>query len=118
MAELKPYKGGYYLWLYVPSLGAAVSFLLLFSIATVLHIYRMINMRTWFCIPFVIGGICKYTVSVYTVLLIKTLIPIQLNYMVSGEGARHITIRRLYFPMPSRTTEFFLRRLFLPLPST
>ncbi|KAB8257580.1 putative RTA1 domain protein [Aspergillus pseudonomiae] len=57
MGELKPYKHGYYLWLYVPSLGAAVVFLLFFAGATVLHTYRLIKTRTWFYIPFAMGGI-------------------------------------------------------------
>ncbi|KAK9652554.1 hypothetical protein HCH54_002502 [Aspergillus fumigatus] len=57
MAELKPYKHGYYLWLYVPNLAAAVIFLLCFAVATVLHIYRLFKTRTWFCIPFAAGGI-------------------------------------------------------------
>lgn len=60
MAELKPYKHGDYLWLYVPNLAAAVIFLLCFAVATVLHIYRLFKTRTWFCIPFAAGGgICK-----------------------------------------------------------
>lgn len=56
MAELKPYKHGDYLWLYVPNLAAAVIFLLCFAVATVLHIYRLFKTRTWFCIPFAAGG--------------------------------------------------------------
>ncbi|KAE8550937.1 hypothetical protein TMatcc_009004 [Talaromyces marneffei ATCC 18224] len=57
MGDLKPYKGNYYLWYYVPSLPAAIIFLLLFIAATTLHIYRLFKTRTWFCIPFAIGGI-------------------------------------------------------------
>ncbi|KAE8338225.1 hypothetical protein BDV24DRAFT_176828 [Aspergillus arachidicola] len=57
MGELKPYKHGYYLWLYVPSIGAAITFLLFYGIATIFHTYRLIKTRTWFCLPFVIGGI-------------------------------------------------------------
>ncbi|KAE8370391.1 putative RTA1 domain protein [Aspergillus caelatus] len=57
MGELKPYKQGYYLWLYVPSLAAAIIFLLFFAVATMMHTYRLIKTRTWFCIPFAMGGI-------------------------------------------------------------
>ncbi|OGM48443.1 hypothetical protein ABOM_003372 [Aspergillus bombycis] len=57
MGELKPHKHVYYLWLYVPSLGAAIAFLLFFAAATLLHTYRLIKPRTWFCIPLTMGGI-------------------------------------------------------------
>uniref|UniRef100_A0A093XCV8 Protein RTM1 n=1 Tax=Talaromyces marneffei PM1 TaxID=1077442 RepID=A0A093XCV8_TALMA len=63
MGDLKPYKGNYYLWYYVPSLPAAIIFLLLFIAATTLHIYRLFKTRTWFCIPFAIGGICRCTAN-------------------------------------------------------
>lgn len=63
MAVLEPYKGGYYLWKYVPSIAAAVIFILLFLAMTALISWRMFKTKTWFCIPFAIGGFCKY---VYT----------------------------------------------------
>jgi hypothetical protein len=56
MAELKPYKGNFYLWNYVPSLPAAVVFDVAFLAITILHIHRLYKTRLWFCIPFVIGG--------------------------------------------------------------
>ncbi|PYH92637.1 putative RTA1 domain protein [Aspergillus ellipticus CBS 707.79] len=58
MAQLKPFRGDYYLWYYVPNIGAAVVFLLFFGVATVFHTYRLIKTRrTWFCIPFAVGGV-------------------------------------------------------------
>ncbi|PCG98267.1 RTA-like protein [Penicillium occitanis (nom. inval.)] len=57
MTVLKPYKGNYYLWYYVPSLPAAIILLVTFIVATTFHIYRLFKTRTWFCIPFCIGGI-------------------------------------------------------------
>ena len=36
---------------------AAVIFVALFGLATLLHIFQMLRSRTWFMIPFVIGGI-------------------------------------------------------------
>ncbi|RAH86192.1 putative RTA1 domain protein [Aspergillus japonicus CBS 114.51] len=57
MAQLEPYKGDYYLWEYVPNLGAAVVFVLIFAVLTVMHVYRLIKTRTWFCLPFAAGGI-------------------------------------------------------------
>jgi VIT1/CCC1 family predicted Fe2+/Mn2+ transporter len=59
MAKLEPYKGGYYLWQYVPSIAAAVIFLLLFLSMTALISWRMFKTKTWFCLPFAIGGFCK-----------------------------------------------------------
>ena len=58
MAVLEPTKGGYYLWKYVPSIAAAVIFALIFLVMTGLISYRMFRTKTWFCIPFAIGGLC------------------------------------------------------------
>ncbi|ETS82438.1 hypothetical protein PFICI_04314 [Pestalotiopsis fici W106-1] len=54
--ELLPYKGNFYLWNYIPSMAAAVIFLLLFLVASLAHSWRMYHERLWFCLPFVIGG--------------------------------------------------------------
>lgn len=59
MTKLEPTKGGYYLWQYVPSIAAAVIFLLLFLGMTALISWRMYKTKTWFCLPFAIGGFCK-----------------------------------------------------------
>jgi hypothetical protein len=60
MAELKPLEGtNYFLWFYLPQMWASLLFLALFIILTGLQIWKMVKTRTWFCIPFVIGGICK-----------------------------------------------------------
>lgn len=40
MPELKPYKGDYYLWEYVPNIGASVVFLVLFIGATGFHCWK------------------------------------------------------------------------------
>ncbi|PSN61798.1 RTA1 like protein [Corynespora cassiicola Philippines] len=60
MAVLEPTKGGYYLWNYLPSLAAAVIFILLFLVMTALIFWRMIKTKTWFCVPFAIGGIFEF----------------------------------------------------------
>ncbi|RAH70018.1 RTA1 domain-containing protein [Aspergillus aculeatinus CBS 121060] len=57
MAKLEPYKHGYYLWQYLPSLAAAVIFAIFFTAATVLHFIKLVKWRARFCIPFAIGGI-------------------------------------------------------------
>ena len=59
MAELKPFRGNYYLWEYVPSKAAAILFTILFFIATVFVIWRMVRTKTLFSIAFTIGGVCK-----------------------------------------------------------
>lgn len=49
----------YQLYLYTPSFAAAAAAIVVFAILTVAHGYRMATTRTWFCIPFFIGGLCK-----------------------------------------------------------
>lgn len=61
MAQLKPYKGGYYLWLYIPSTPAAAVFTALFALATAYISWRMIKTRAWFCTVLIVGGLRKST---------------------------------------------------------
>lgn len=42
---------------YQPLMAAAITFIVLFGLATLLHSFQMVKQRTWFMIPFVIGGI-------------------------------------------------------------
>lgn len=44
------------LWYYTPSIAAAVIFIILFLGLTGYHVFLLSKRRTWFCIPFVIGG--------------------------------------------------------------
>ncbi|KAJ5176921.1 RTA-like protein [Penicillium canariense] len=57
MTKLEPYRGGYYLWKYIPSLAAAIIFLLLFIAATAFHSWKLYKTKARFCIAFVLGGI-------------------------------------------------------------
>ncbi|OQE18739.1 hypothetical protein PENSTE_c017G07645 [Penicillium steckii] len=57
MSTLKPYKGDYYLWEYIPSIGASVVFLLFFLAATCYHSWKIWQTKARFCIAFCIGGI-------------------------------------------------------------
>ena len=59
MPELKPYKGEYYIWQYVPSRAAGLAFAAMFAIATLVVMFRMIKSRTFFSIPFFLGGLRK-----------------------------------------------------------
>ncbi|KAF5258197.1 hypothetical protein BFJ70_g12495 [Fusarium oxysporum] len=61
--ELLPYKGDFYLWSYVPSIPAAVIFIILFLMLSAAHTWKMIHNRLWFCIPFVIGGFREHSYS-------------------------------------------------------
>ena len=63
MVELKPYKGDYYLWKYLPSIPLAGAFAGVFLILTTLLCYRMFKARYFSAIPFLIGGICTYQAS-------------------------------------------------------
>ncbi|KAF5858503.1 hypothetical protein ETB97_004299 [Aspergillus alliaceus] len=59
MAQLEPYRGNYYLWQYLPSVPAAVIFLLLFLSATIYHFWKIWRLRARFCLAFAIGGILE-----------------------------------------------------------
>jgi hypothetical protein len=41
---------------YTPSAAAGGIFAGLFGVCTILHIYQLLRTRTWFMIPFAIGG--------------------------------------------------------------
>lgn len=51
---------------YIPSIPAAVVFIVLFGILTLLHCWQMFRGRTWFFIAFIFGGICEYELNVLT----------------------------------------------------
>lgn len=59
MPELKPYKGDYYLWEYVPNIGASVVSLLLFIGTTGFHCWKAWQTKARFCIAFCFGGTCE-----------------------------------------------------------
>jgi len=43
---------------YDPSAEAAIIFIALFGLLTLLHSWQMLRTRAWYLIPFVVGGIC------------------------------------------------------------
>lgn len=59
--KLLPYKDDYYLWSFVPSIAAAVIFIILFLVCSVAHTWKMWQHKMWFCSVFVIGGYRKST---------------------------------------------------------
>ena len=50
----------YILYHYSPSFAAAAVFIVLFIATTTAHTYQLLRRRTWYFIPFVIGGFCKF----------------------------------------------------------
>lgn len=54
---------GFKYYYFEPSLPAAILFVILFGLATIAHSFQMLRSRTWFMIPFVIGGICEYILT-------------------------------------------------------
>jgi hypothetical protein len=48
------------LYEYSPSVGAAIFFSILFGIITLINTYQLVLTRTWFFIPFLVGGYCEY----------------------------------------------------------
>jgi hypothetical protein len=51
LADFKYYR-------YLPSMPAAIIFVIAFFLITALHIYQMVRTRTWFMIAFCVGGVC------------------------------------------------------------
>jgi ABC-type microcin C transport system permease subunit YejB len=46
------------LYRYIPSLPAAIIFVVLFALTTFYHIFQIGRKRTWYFIPLAVGGIC------------------------------------------------------------
>ncbi|UZP32435.1 hypothetical protein NXS19_000251 [Fusarium pseudograminearum] len=60
MAVLKPFRGDYYLWEYLPSLPGAIAFTIIFLVITSAQGWRMFKGKHWFCIPFLSVEFVKY----------------------------------------------------------
>lgn len=54
---------GFTFFHYVPSIAGAVLFIILFLGTSALHGYQMFTTRTWFLVPFFLGGVCKCSIS-------------------------------------------------------
>lgn len=53
------------LYRYVPSLAAAIVFIVLFVVITAYHLYQVVRLRSWYFLVFVTGGICESLWSVF-----------------------------------------------------
>ena len=47
------------LYPYKPSKVAAITCAVIFTITAAVHIVKLFKTRTWFCIPFIVGLVCK-----------------------------------------------------------
>ncbi|MCJ1388816.1 hypothetical protein MMC18_001666 [Xylographa bjoerkii] len=125
MPTLETYHG-IYLWRYVPSLPAAITFAILFGLATTAHGWKMVTTRMWFCLPFVIGGIFEEigyiaraaafnstgALSPYILQAIFLLLPPVLFaaslYMVYSRVVRAVQGENFSLISPRRTTVIFV----------
>ncbi|CAJ2514038.1 Uu.00g021570.m01.CDS01 [Anthostomella pinea] len=57
--EIREGESGFVFYRYHPSLAAAAVFVALFAINTLVHAFQLARYRTWYFIPFVIGGIVE-----------------------------------------------------------
>lgn len=48
---------------YAPSMAAAVIFVIVFTILTLYHTLRLFKTKSWFCTPFILGGLCMLATS-------------------------------------------------------
>ncbi|KAG9233282.1 RTA1 like protein-domain-containing protein [Amylocarpus encephaloides] len=71
MAQLLPYRGDYYLWKYVPNVGAAALFIILFLIMTGLHAWRAWVTSSRFCCAFTIGSLVEVIGHIGRALAVK-----------------------------------------------
>ncbi|KAJ5752139.1 hypothetical protein N7520_009056 [Penicillium odoratum] len=124
MQEIVPRS--YTFWYYVPSLPAAVIFMLMFMVLTGLHAWKLFTTRTWFCIAFTLGGLFQiigyigrcmahsnttsmgpYIVASMFILLGPTLYAASI-YMTLGRLIRRIGGEHLSIIRVSRLTKTFV----------
>jgi hypothetical protein len=71
MSDSKP---KFELWPYNPSIAGGILAAIIFAILAGIHAFRLAKHRTWFCVPFVIGGLVSHIrCSLYLVVLELTL---------------------------------------------
>lgn len=82
---------------YVPSFGAAIVFLALFGLSSILHFVQLVRSRTWFFIPFIIGGLCKSSTNLDNSLHITRIIDAMLIQPIPVETVGYAAVS-LYDP--------------------
>ena len=71
----------YQLYRYEPSLAAAIVFIVVFACTTVYHSYQLVTSRSWYFIPFALGGVCESYRAPASGTLPTSLSPIRLTMM-------------------------------------
>ncbi|KIY03576.1 uncharacterized protein Z520_00267 [Fonsecaea multimorphosa CBS 102226] len=127
MTQLKPVDGtDYYLWKYLPSVPAAAVFIVLFTGVTGGLCWRTVKARSWFCIPFDIGGLFQtigYSTRVFAYYRTDLIAPYAIQstfillapvcyaatvYMVLGRLIRSVHGERFSIIRPARMTKLFV----------
>ena len=54
----QPNAKGFQYYRYDPSMAAAIIFVVMFFITTMIHSYQFVRTRTWIMIPLLVGGFC------------------------------------------------------------
>ncbi|OKL57749.1 hypothetical protein UA08_07105 [Talaromyces atroroseus] len=113
MTTLETYRG-VYLWNYIPSLPAAITFAVLFGLATAAHGWRMIVTKSWFSLPFVVGGLPRAAAHGFTGSLVPYIVqdiclvisPVFFAATLYMVYARIVTaaMGETYSPIPPRRT--------------
>ncbi|KAK0654855.1 RTA1 like protein-domain-containing protein [Cercophora newfieldiana] len=126
MAVLEPYRGGYYLWKYLPSIEAAAIVSVLWALVTVAHVWKIWKTRAWFNIAFAVGGFMEFIgyaarasahdktgnlmpfVIQNTMILLAPVLFAASIYMTLGRVIRAVKGERFSFIRPGRLTKLFV----------
>ena len=104
--DLSEVKFEYYR--YDPSMAAAVIFIVLFVLTTGMHTFQLVKKRTWYFIPFVLGGFCK--LEYFPPLLLESL-PVAVRPLLLFRSVRWSIEKREYeniqIPSKNRTNPYF-----------
>lgn len=60
-----PEEFDFKLYRYTPTLAGAIVALIVFAILTGVHFWRMIRARSFYFVPFLVGGICTYRAPMF-----------------------------------------------------
>ena len=81
---------------YYPSVVAAAVTAGLFVIPLVWHVYRIAQTRTWFCIPFIIGTVCKLFAWLFLPSAPDSMLVEIVGFGVRTTGKSHSTVLALF----------------------
>ncbi|KAK9368155.1 RTA1 like protein-domain-containing protein [Lipomyces kononenkoae] len=127
MVTLEPVDGtDIYIWKYLPSIPAAIIFIVLFTGVTSANCWRMVKTRLWFCSAFAVGGLFQmigyparvfahyhtdqigpYAVQSSFILLAPVFYAASI-YMVLGRVVRSVHGERFSIVRPSWMSKLFI----------